>query len=428
MFGGALDKVTGFLDQRLVLTSLLPSVAFWSAVLALVGSQVGWTRAQHWWAHLSSGTNVLVSVVAVALLVLFALLLSAHESTLIGLYEGYWGRGPVGRWLADRAAGRHRRRVESFDQKVTHLDERINALPAEIAQLDLDIAALPAGDSKLAKLTKQVADKRRQLRSMPGQAGALIEFWYGNYPKEPEKALPTRLGNILKAAEEYPAYEGRYGIDAVFFWPRLIAVVPDSTRANLSDARATFVLLLNVCTLALLLSVGVLAALVFAVIHPAVAFWASAASGAVLAYLMYRSALGPARVYGELVRATFDLYRGDLLNQLKLSEPASFAQERTLWSNLGQMMYRGDASDPDILDSARVSAAAAAPDQGDVISTARSMLERAGAAILTVLRSVAGPDNAADGATASPGATAAAPCAENARPDAAQHAPSAGDA
>lgn len=417
MFGGALDKVTGFLDQRLVLTSLLPSVAFWSAALALVGSQVGWAHAQHWWAHLSSGTNVLVSVVAVALLVLFALLLSAHESALISLYEGYWGRGPVGRWLAGRAAGRHRRRIESIARKGRHLDERINALPDEIAQMDRDIAAL-RGDRLLARqLAKEVASKRRQSRNMPRQADALTEFQYRNYPREPESALPTRLGNILKAAEEYPAYEGRYGIDAVFFWPRLIAVVPDSTRANLSDARATFVLLLNVCTLALLFSVGALAALALAVIHPAGVFWASAAGGVVLAYLMYRSALGPAQAYGELVRSTFDLYRGDLLNQLKLSEPASFAHERTLWSNLGQMMYRGDPSDPDILDSARVSAAAATPDQGDVISAARSMLEEAGAAILAVLGPEAGPDNAP-----------AAPGAENAGPDSAQHAPSAGDA
>jgi hypothetical protein len=364
VFGGALDKATGFLDQRLVLTSVLPSVAFWSAGLALAGSQVGWTQAQHWWTHLSSGTNVLISVVAVALLVLFALLLSAHESALISLYEGYWGRGRVAGWLAGRAAGRHRRRAERIVSKIAQLDEQINTLPAQIAQLDRDVAGLrprgrplAAADRLLARqLTKEVARKRRQARSFPGQADALTGFQYRNYPKDPGRALPTRLGNILKAAEEYPAYEGRYGLDAVFFWPRLIAVVPDSTRSDLSDARATFVLLLNVCTLALVFSAGAFAALIFAVIHPAAVFWASAAGALVLAYLMYRSALGPAQAYGELVRSAFDLYRGDLLDQLKLSEPASFAAERTLWDNLGQMMYRGDASDPDVLDAARASA------------------------------------------------------------------------
>jgi hypothetical protein len=369
VFGGALDKATGFLDQRLVLTSVLPSVAFWSAGLALVGSQVGWTQAQHWWTHLNNGTNVLVSVVAVALLVLFALLLSAHEGALISLYEGYWGRGLVTGWLARRAAARHRWRVKRITGKIAQLDEAINALPAEIAQIDRDIAGLrprgrplAAGDRLLARqLAKEVARKRRQERTFPQQADALTGFQYRNYPRDPARALPTRLGNILKAAEEYPAYEGRYGLDAVFFWPRLFAVVPDSTRSDLSDARATFVLLLNVCTLALLFSAGAFAALIFAVIHPADVFWASAGGALVLAYLMYRSALGPAQAYGELVRSAFDLYRGDLLDQLKLSEPASFDQERTLWGNLGQMMYRGDASDPEILDAARSAAPPAPP-------------------------------------------------------------------
>jgi hypothetical protein len=167
---------------------VLPSVAFWSAVLALVGSQAGWAHAQHWWTHLNSGTNVLVSVVAVALLVLFALLLSAHEGALISLYEGYWGRGRVAGWLAGRAAGRHRRRVERITRKIAQLDERINALPAEIAQIDRDLAGsrprgrpLAAGDRLLARqLAKELAGKRRQERGFPSQADALTGFQYRN--------------------------------------------------------------------------------------------------------------------------------------------------------------------------------------------------------------------------------------------------------
>jgi hypothetical protein len=38
MIGGMLDKVTGLLGQRLVLTSLLPAIAFWAVVAGLAGS------------------------------------------------------------------------------------------------------------------------------------------------------------------------------------------------------------------------------------------------------------------------------------------------------------------------------------------------------------------------------------------------------
>ena len=295
MFGGMLDKVTGILDQRLVLTSLLPAIAFWAAVAGLAGSQMGWQHVETRWNHLDGTAKILLAVVAVGVLVLFALILSVSEGALLGLYEGYWGsRGPSG-WLA--AAG------------------------------------------------KRWHKRRRRLK------GADYEFIYMNYPRDrnlnapgaanrPEYMMPTSLGNIIKAAELYPGDEGRYGIDAVFFWPRLYQIIPDNARSSLIDARTSLALMLNICTLALGLAAGTLIALAATTIKPAAAFWATAASAAVVAWLAYRSALGPARVYGELVRAMYDLYRGDLLAKLGFALPGTLAGERELWKNLGLQMYR----------------------------------------------------------------------------------------
>ena len=247
MFGGMLDKVTGILDQRLVLTSLLPAIAFWAAVAGLAGSQMGWQHVETRWNHLDGTAKILLAVVAVGVLVLFALILSVSEGALLGLYEGYWGsRGPSG-WLA--AAG------------------------------------------------KRWHKRRRRLK------GADYEFIYMNYPRDrnlnapgaanrPEYMMPTSLGNIIKAAELYPGDEGRYGIDAVFFWPRLYQIIPDNARSSLIDARTSLALMLNICTLALGLAAGTLIALAATTIKPAAAFWATAASAAVVAWLAYRSALG----------------------------------------------------------------------------------------------------------------------------------------
>jgi hypothetical protein len=304
-----LDKVTGVLDQRLVLTSLLPAIAFWAAVAGLAGAQAGWPRVGARWNGFDSTAKILLTVAAVAFLVLFALLLSAAEGALLSLYEGYWGnRGPGG-WLAGARKSRHKRRRAGRD-----------------------------GD---------------------------YEFIYLNYPRDrnkntaagadqhPEYIMPTRLGNIIKAAELYPGDVGRYGMDAVFFWPRLYQVIPDSVRSGLVDARTSLALMLNVCTLALGLAAGSLIALA-AAIRPAGACWAAAASGLVIAWLSYRSALGAARVYGELVRSMYDLYRGDLLDRLGFTRPETLAEERVLWWNLGQQMYRRVADTPAVLDAARV--------------------------------------------------------------------------
>jgi hypothetical protein len=311
MFGGMLDKVTGTLDQRLVLTSLLPAIAFWAAIAGLTGSQIGWQHVETRWNHLDGTAKVLISVAAIAVLVLFALILSASEGALLGLYEGYWGTGGPGSWLAAAGKSWHKR-------------------------------------------------QRRSKR-------ADYEFIYLNYPrdrnlnapgaaKRPEYIMPTRLGNIIKAAELYPGDEGRYGMDAVFFWPRLYQVIPDNARSSLVDARTSLTLMLNICTLALGLAVGALIGLAATTIKPAAAFWATAASSAIVAWLAYRTALGPARVFGELVRSMHDLYRGDLLAKLSFALPDTLAGEQELWKNLGKQMYRRAADSQSVLDDARAKA------------------------------------------------------------------------
>ena len=319
MLGGMLNKVTGLLDQRLVLTGLLPMITFWATVAGLAGGQVGWHNVENRWNQFDSTAKILLTVVSVAFLVLLALVLSAAEGAILSLYEGYWGDHGPGRWLAAAGRGWHKRQR----------DRR-------------------AGD---------------------------YEFIYLNYPRNrnknagaarrPEYIMPTRLGNIIKSAELYPGDEGRYGMDAVFFWPRLYQVIPDEARSSLDEARTSLALMLNISSLALLLSAGTFAALAVAAVRPGAAFWAAAACGLAIAWLAYRSTLGAARVYGELVRSMYDLYRGDLLAKLGFALPKTLAEERTLWQNLSQQMYRRVAETPRVLDAARAKAAGAAGGRTD---------------------------------------------------------------
>ena len=256
--------------------------------------------------------------------------------------------------------------ITALDKPINDLTDTIDALEKSAADLAREIKML-GGKGVLAPQMQQLEDKQRQLENTEkelqeqraeyaeknNRSDILTEYLYRNYPSKPDRVLPTRLGNIIKAAEEYPADKGRYGMDAVFFWPRLIAVIPDAARADLSDARASMTLLLNVSTLAFLLGLGSFTALAAAMLHPAAAFWACGAGGLVLAALAYRSALAPGRIYAELVRAAFDLYRVDLLNQLKFALPDNLDEERALWDNLAQQMYRGAATNPHVLDAAR---------------------------------------------------------------------------
>ena len=90
MFGSMLDKATGWLDQRLITTILLPALAFWSGIGALVIAHLGWDRSGHWWNGLDSLQKIVVAGGALAALLLFAFLVQIALPAVVRGYEGYW--------------------------------------------------------------------------------------------------------------------------------------------------------------------------------------------------------------------------------------------------------------------------------------------------------------------------------------------------
>lgn len=293
MFGALLDKTTGWLDQRLVTSVLLPALAFWAGVGALVATHVGWTATVSWWEGLDSARQVLVAGGVVAALVLFAQFVQALLPAMIRWYEGYWLlrtplKGRLLRW--------QQRRWDGLDL----LDPRQFA---------------------------------RRYREFPPDRGAL---------------LPTRLGNVIRAAERYAADECRYGVDAVFFWPRLYPLLPDALRASLNAARASLEQLLFTATLAGLLG---LVTVGFAVARwLPLAVWLAVVVGLIaLAVLCHRGAVQAAISYGELVRSAFDTHRRTLLAALGLELPTTLEQERALWTAVAQQLYRRASDHPDLL-------------------------------------------------------------------------------
>jgi hypothetical protein len=145
------------------------------------------------------------------------------------------------------------------------------------------------------------------------------------------------LGNALVAAEEYP--KSRYNIDAVFWWPRLFAVMP-TEQQNLVDASVTpIIALLNLATIVLLVGLGE-AAWLF--VSPGWR-WPSwglvcLVAAVVLPYIIYRVAAVQASNYTMVVRTMFDLYRFDLLQKMHIPLPAP-DKERQVWDRLMQWLY-----------------------------------------------------------------------------------------
>jgi len=144
--------------------------------------------------------------------------------------------------------------------------------------------------------------------------------------------LPTRLGNLLRAAEEYT--EHRYGLNAVLVWPRY--------QRLLAAVRAwawglTFLLVWMPLTAWLAWRSGG----GWAWLAPAAAL----GTGWLWMRLAYRLAVARAAVFGELVRAAFDLYRLGLYDALGWPRPSP-EEEKEAGKRLTAFLWRGHGERP----------------------------------------------------------------------------------
>jgi hypothetical protein len=293
MVEAALGRVTGWLNPREVLSLFVPGLAFWGVVGLLVVHRVGWPDARQWWTGLDGVSKALLSVAVAGGILVFTLVLGQALLPLNRLFEGYWTLGRLGRWLSEQGRARQQRRWDDLSTRKTPAAYRLR---------------------------------------------------YQRFPVTQAEVMPTRLGNVLRAAESYAADPRRYGIDPVFFWPRLYSLLPEPLRTDLATARAEVDRMLVTATLSFALAIG--AAVAGGAAHlgwPARAVVALGSLG--LGRLAYLGACWAAVPYAELVRSSFDVYRRDLLAAMGLLVPETLPEERALWKALGQQLYRRGADE-----------------------------------------------------------------------------------
>lgn len=155
--------------------------------------------------------------------------------------------------------------------------------------------------------------------SLQAERYALLEAELANYPQDANLRLPTRLGNTLRAAEEYP-YE-RYGLEITVTWPRLWLLLSESTRQELLAARQSLdaAVQMSIWGLAFLLS----AFLAWGASRPASALLLVGAILPGLGVLLaaWLRAHSAAEIYAVLLRSAYDLYRFNLYEALRWKPP-----------------------------------------------------------------------------------------------------------
>ncbi|MBV9024939.1 MAG: hypothetical protein JO362_14390 [Streptomycetaceae bacterium] len=248
-------------------------------------------RADRFAAHPASGQLLAVALVVI---VTAAVGLVVERTTLpaLRLLEGYW---------PDFCAPLRDRLAKRFEDREAALWNRFE----EIADAVHDGSADSGQRAEYAHLTHTA-------RRLPG----------------PGRHLPTRVGNILRAAEARP-YD-RYGLDTVSIWPHLWLLLPETTRQELTASRAA----LDRAVAAVVWGTAFLG---FGVWTP----WAllPGAAVAILAGALWVPAR--AGIYADMVSAAFDLHRELLYAQLRWPLPQNPAQERTMGARLSTYLVRG---------------------------------------------------------------------------------------
>ncbi|WP_250031155.1 hypothetical protein [Paractinoplanes maris] len=283
MIDSLLDRATAVLERRFLTNAFLPVLLLLPA--AALPSLVEGGRLNQVVAAFSAlplATKLLVAGGYFTFAWFLAVIVASQWRNIIRLFEGY----PLAGWPAVDAIGKHWHRTQSAD-------------------LDADSAE-----------------------------------WFSNYLAYPasDEVLPTRLGNVMRAAERYPL--DRYGADLILVWPRLLQVIPRESAQDVEEARGRleFVLVLA------LWFAG------FAALAPVFAFSARGSAlvavsclmlGTGGAYAAYLSGIAAAAEYGEYLRALFDTHRFALLRQLNAPIPTTLRGERQLWRELGDFVGRG---------------------------------------------------------------------------------------
>ncbi|MEV0184526.1 hypothetical protein AB0I54_35350 [Streptomyces sp. NPDC050625] len=305
VLGGAWTLVAGWilptaLNLSIFFFAVAPSIRRTGAIADL-------------WPTTSAGIMLLLFVSSL----LFGLVLSAVQSPLYRLLEGYlfWP-------AAAYAHGCSRNRRAKAE-----LQDRLMLLRLEHREAPLSAAA--AADLRRLEADPRITKSASKDRRRTDTQRALLREKLARFPIDDSQITPTRLGNAIRRFEEY-GYN-RYRLDTQVLWNELTGAAPEQIRRQVDLARASADFF--VALLAGHVAVAIAASAVLASAHARAAVLLTTIVTVVsLALLWYRSAVTATDEWAAAVRALVNLGRKPLAEALGLSLPPTLDGERTMWT------------------------------------------------------------------------------------------------
>lgn len=292
-----LESLGNNLAQQWIAKVLTPAFVFWFGGVGVWVWRFGWKNVEQWLTQKSEALPLTYLIGGLLIVSTSAIVVQRFELLVLRFLEGYWPRWmrPLRSWLLKRQAVQVKKSEQRFQVLASRGLEKLNSEELdEYVRLDW------------------------QLKQTPVQS---------------DRLMPTRLGNILRAAERRSLE--KYGLDAVICWPRFWLLLPDNVKTDLTETRANLNSAVRVWIWSILFLVW------------GIWTWWAILAGILSALLAYRWMLDAAVIYGDLVESAFDLHRTALYKSLRWPMPTNPAEERRIGEALTTYLWRGsDQSEP----------------------------------------------------------------------------------
>jgi hypothetical protein len=388
MIQALFGEIKNVFDKDFLLASFLPSLVFLAAIAATVCDVLGFDGSIRWIESFSGEQITALSGAGFLGTVVFAYIINSLRMVFLKLWTGST-RGPFAwffrlgeQWNRTKYEAamkaysqsqwteipdRHRQRVRPF---CTEANRQPKILPIELDSLKekIEIAKRdgplrnPATAEKFIEdnvlpvyqkyawtddvnvidreldcyLQKRLDDDQVEIRSK--------RFYLDRQFGTSDSIRGTALGNIVESYNAYPFF--RYGMEGEIYWTHLQNYVPEAFMRRIREQKIIFDFCLTMATLGV--GYGLLAFVIGPFLSSDSWYWLVIGLIAVLfSYgVYYRLAVFVATQYGDLIRASFDLFRGDMLKafSVKLDTPiTTIGQERNVWKELNQLLIYSDS-------------------------------------------------------------------------------------
>jgi hypothetical protein len=196
----------------------------------------------------------------------------------------------------------------------------------------------------LEKELKRVNNEGRKFREQKKEIPAsiwqrrdkLLERRAVEFPDKEEYLLATPFGNILRSFEVYSRV--MYGLEAIYAWERLLAVIPKDYLDLIDAAKARVDLWVNLAFIFLILQVEYVA--LASVFGNPMSIWIVLLFIS-LGTLALLGATSAAKGWGSFVKSAFDMFAPKMRETLGFDPPANRAEEMQQWTSFSQaIIYR----------------------------------------------------------------------------------------